>query len=52
MSRCRICDKQYSMHFLARFLNEGYCPTCEEEISSCLQELENYEEVEDEENFD
>ena len=51
MSRCKVCNRQYEMNFLARFQGEGYCPLCEEEIVTCLMELENPEEEEDEENI-
>lgn len=47
MSRCKVCNRMYSMSFLARFPDEDYCPTCEWEIVQCLIELEDHEEVED-----
>lgn len=49
MNRCKICDAMYYPDFL---LDEGYCPVCAVEISVCLQELEDFEEVEYEEDFD
>ncbi len=52
MNRCRICDAMYNQDYLDRFLDEGYCPVCAGEISLCLQELEDFEEVGHEENFD
>ncbi len=47
MSRCRICDTRYYLNYIARFPDEDYCPMCEAEISLCLMELEEIEEVED-----
>ena len=52
MNRCRICDAMYQSNLSERFLDEGYCPVCEGEISQCLEELEGFEEVENETNFD
>ena len=51
MNRCRICDIMYDPRLLSQPVDEGYCPVCEGEISQCLEELENFEEVEDEEGY-
>lgn len=48
MSRCKVCNKIYSLNFISQFPGEDYCPTCEGEIMVCLMELEELEEVEDE----
>ena len=52
MNRCKICDAMYQSNRAERFLDEGYCPVCAGEISQCLEELEDFEEVEDETDFD
>ena len=52
MNRCRICDVVYDPRLSERFVDEGYCPVCEGEISQCLEELEDFEEVEGEADFD
>ncbi len=47
MNRCKICDKLYQNNFISHFLGEGYCNFCEVEIMICIMEMEEWEEIED-----
>ena len=49
MDRCKVCNREYELNFLSRFPGEGYCHFCEQEILTCLMEMELCEEEEDEE---
>lgn len=49
MNRCRICNSRYHPDFLPHFPGESYCPMCEQEITTCLREMEERDE-EDEDN--